>query len=89
MGTNKRLSSYEIVASAFNVLEIATEIKYSFPPDKSLLEIWEEIAEEGIDPTEDWAYLVRDDNEIYGFLDYFSHYNGPNIEVDTARVREI
>lgn len=64
----KNLTHYELVANAFCVIDIAQPIKLLVPPDELLENVYEKFSELNI--TEDWCYIVRDHNHIYGYLTF-------------------
>lgn len=68
MNTNP-LTHYELVASAFSVIEIAQPITTSVLPDLPLQEVFEHIMEIPL-LDEEWFYLVRDDHHIYGYFTF-------------------
>jgi hypothetical protein len=74
-----QLSHYEVIANSFSVVEISDPIKAIVYPNESLETVWEYVMEGEIqNPAENPIILVRDENRIYGYLDFFDDFVSPN-----------
>jgi hypothetical protein len=73
-----QLSHYEVIANSFSIVEISDPIKVIANPNESLETVYEKFTEEEIqNPAENPIILVRDDNRIYGYLDFFDDFDSP------------
>jgi len=55
------VSKYDVIAKAFNVLDVATPITHYAKPKEHLQHIWERVDDE-------WFIVVRDERKIHGYL---------------------